>query len=154
ELLQLALPDVDHALDSLERVAVDDDVVEHGAVQAHLAQRRDVAFDLDAAMFGNGFLQVLAPFLARIFDVRGGGIHEQRRVLGLEEYGEVRAFAQVGVAAGNGEALDERRAEQPAEGGALKAQLALQAFAQMVLAALNGKGPAEGRAQIARLVEE
>ena len=134
---------VERAPQGRRRVGVDDEVAEHGPVQAHFAERRGENLDRDAVIIRLALFKLASECLARLLNELLHGRQEDLLVDDVEDHGHVRAFPQVGVAAGDGHAADHRWAKGFAEPTAADAQLPFVALLEIDIAAVHLIG-AEG----------
>src|SRR5262245_32364629 len=93
---------------------------------------------------------LLAGLLEKALD----GRQEQLPVGDVEDDRDVRSLAQVGVVAGDGEALDEGRAECLTQGHAPQTELLLIALAELVVPALHLVDPKEVRPPLVEQLAE
>src|SRR5262249_52871358 len=92
-------------------------------VQADLAQRRDEALDGDAVIGRGTLLQGRAMLPACFLDEVVEAGEEGPLVVDLEDDGQIGAFAQIRIAAGDGRALEQQRTDASTEESVAQTEL-------------------------------
>src|SRR5258708_261230 len=106
-------------------------------MQADLTQRGRETLDPHALVVSLSFAELLAPLVAGLLDEAVDGYQEERAALDVENHTDVRALAQVEIAAGYRHTTDQGRPERLAQDAAAQTELLLVAAFQAVVATVD-----------------